>query len=89
MANAMNTSKTSWRYEYEYYYDYLEPVAVNEHQLKYNKYSIVIIFWVILAAFVGTLFLILTVMSCSVNRPKSHSSRKLRRSGCTHSTCLV
>uniref|UniRef100_A0A3B5R438 Uncharacterized protein n=1 Tax=Xiphophorus maculatus TaxID=8083 RepID=A0A3B5R438_XIPMA len=50
-------------YEWEYYLDYLDPVFVDESQLKYHKYSIVIILWVSLAAFVGFLFLILNLMS--------------------------
>uniref|UniRef100_A0A8C6M624 Uncharacterized protein n=1 Tax=Nothobranchius furzeri TaxID=105023 RepID=A0A8C6M624_NOTFU len=46
-----------------YYYDYIDPVAVDASQLKYNKYSIVIILWVTLAAFLGFLFLTLNLMS--------------------------
>uniref|UniRef100_A0A3B3WRJ9 Uncharacterized protein n=1 Tax=Poecilia mexicana TaxID=48701 RepID=A0A3B3WRJ9_9TELE len=53
-------------YEWEYYLDYLDPVFVDESQLKYHKYSIVIILWVSLAAFVGFLFLILNLMSLSM-----------------------
>uniref|UniRef100_A0A673C4J4 Melanocortin 2 receptor accessory protein n=1 Tax=Sphaeramia orbicularis TaxID=375764 RepID=A0A673C4J4_9TELE len=54
-------------YEWEYYYDYLDPPNVDASKLKYNKYSIVIIFWIILAAFVGFLFLSLNLMSHSGN----------------------
>uniref|UniRef100_A0A3B3B6H6 Melanocortin 2 receptor accessory protein n=1 Tax=Oryzias melastigma TaxID=30732 RepID=A0A3B3B6H6_ORYME len=50
-------------YEWEYYYDYLDPVIVDASKLKYNKYSIVIILWVSLVAFVGFLFLTLNLMS--------------------------
>uniref|UniRef100_A0A3B3TP35 Melanocortin 2 receptor accessory protein n=1 Tax=Poecilia latipinna TaxID=48699 RepID=A0A3B3TP35_9TELE len=57
-------------YEWEYYLDYLDPVFVDESQLKYHKYSIVIILWVSLATFVGFLFLILNLMSLSVELPK-------------------
>uniref|UniRef100_A0A671V589 Melanocortin 2 receptor accessory protein n=1 Tax=Sparus aurata TaxID=8175 RepID=A0A671V589_SPAAU len=60
--------------EWEYYYDYLDPVIVDESKLKYNKYLIVIIFWIILAAFVGFLFLSLTLMCRSGNLPRSHRS---------------
>ncbi|XP_072547961.1 melanocortin-2 receptor accessory protein [Salminus brasiliensis] len=48
---------------YEYYYDYLDPVVVNARSLRYNRYSIVIIFWIIMAAFIGLFFLILTNIS--------------------------
>ncbi|XP_014827679.1 PREDICTED: melanocortin-2 receptor accessory protein isoform X2 [Poecilia mexicana] len=62
-------------YEWEYYLDYLDPVFVDESQLKYHKYSIVIILWVSLAAFVGFLFLILNLMSLSVELPKINKSK--------------
>uniref|UniRef100_A0A8C2DMV1 Melanocortin 2 receptor accessory protein n=1 Tax=Cyprinus carpio TaxID=7962 RepID=A0A8C2DMV1_CYPCA len=48
-----------------YYYDYIDPVSVNASTLKYNRYSIVIIFWIILAAFIGFFFLILSLISHS------------------------
>uniref|UniRef100_A0A665V0Z7 Melanocortin 2 receptor accessory protein n=1 Tax=Echeneis naucrates TaxID=173247 RepID=A0A665V0Z7_ECHNA len=57
-------------YEWEYYYDYLDPVIVDESKLKYNKYSIVIIFWIVLVAFVGFLFLTLNLMSSSGSLPR-------------------
>uniref|UniRef100_W5MS40 Melanocortin 2 receptor accessory protein n=1 Tax=Lepisosteus oculatus TaxID=7918 RepID=W5MS40_LEPOC len=50
-------------YVWEYYYDYLDPVIVDEKQLKFNKYSIVIVFWIGLAAFVVFLGLILMHMA--------------------------
>uniref|UniRef100_A0A3Q3LTV4 Melanocortin 2 receptor accessory protein n=1 Tax=Mastacembelus armatus TaxID=205130 RepID=A0A3Q3LTV4_9TELE len=62
-------------YEWEYYYDYLDPLIVDESKLKYNKYSIVIILWIILAAFVGFLFLTLYLMSCSGNLPRNPRSK--------------
>uniref|UniRef100_M3ZYI1 Melanocortin 2 receptor accessory protein n=1 Tax=Xiphophorus maculatus TaxID=8083 RepID=M3ZYI1_XIPMA len=68
-------------YEWEYYLDYLDPVFVDESQLKYHKYSIVIILWVSLAAFVGFLFLILNLMSLSVKLPKCFD-------GCTVHSCV-
>lgn len=84
-------------YEWEYYYDYLDPVIVDESKLKYNKCksfffiiccifilccmklklilcspsdSIVIVFWIVLAAFVGFLFVTLNLMSRSGNLPR-------------------
>ncbi|XP_066455168.1 melanocortin-2 receptor accessory protein [Eleutherodactylus coqui] len=48
---------------YEFYYDYLDPVAFDESELKANKYSIVIAVWIGLAAFSLFLFLILLYMS--------------------------
>ncbi|CAG6000151.1 unnamed protein product [Menidia menidia] len=63
-------------YEWEYYYDYIEPMVVDETKLKYNKYSIVIILWISLAAFVGLLFLSLNLLSfrgtfsCRRQKPK-------------------
>ncbi|CAB1419046.1 unnamed protein product [Pleuronectes platessa] len=72
---ATENSNNSVSYEYEYYYDYLDPVIVDESKLKYNKYSIVIIFWVFLAAFVGLLFLCLNLMSSTGNIQMSHRSR--------------
>ncbi|KAK9521144.1 hypothetical protein VZT92_020974 [Zoarces viviparus] len=66
-----STSTVVW----EYYYDYLDPVIVDESKLKYNKYSIVIIFWIILAAFVGFLFLSLNLMSHSGNFLQSRRFR--------------
>ncbi|KAJ8412523.1 hypothetical protein AAFF_G00128590 [Aldrovandia affinis] len=74
MTNAMNSSE--YELKYEYYYDYLEPVIVDESKLKFNKYSIVIIFWVGMAGFVVFLFLILLHLSRSGNAPKGHNSRK-------------
>lgn len=67
-------STSAVHYEWEYYYDYLDPVIVDESKLKYNKYLIVIIFWIILAAFVGFLFLSLNLMSRSGNMTKSQRS---------------
>uniref|UniRef100_A0A669BC90 Melanocortin 2 receptor accessory protein n=2 Tax=Oreochromis TaxID=8139 RepID=A0A669BC90_ORENI len=47
---------------YEYYYDYLDPVIVDERTLKYYKYSVVIIFWVVVITFVVCLFLTLNLL---------------------------
>uniref|UniRef100_A0A3P8W377 Melanocortin 2 receptor accessory protein n=1 Tax=Cynoglossus semilaevis TaxID=244447 RepID=A0A3P8W377_CYNSE len=63
----MENSTATFSYEWEYYYDYIDPVIVDESKLKYNKYSIVILFWIFLAAFVGFLFLFLNLMSRSSN----------------------
>ncbi|XP_076002097.1 melanocortin-2 receptor accessory protein [Genypterus blacodes] len=57
----MENSTKAAHYEWEYYYGYLDPQIVDESKLKYNKYSIVIIFWIVLAAFVGLLFLSLSL----------------------------
>ncbi|XP_061576560.1 melanocortin-2 receptor accessory protein-like [Cololabis saira] len=73
---AVTESSSDPQYEWEYYYDYLDPVIVDESKLKYNKYLIVIILWMTLAAFVGFLFLSLNVMSLSGNLPKRHKSKK-------------
>ncbi|KAB0355509.1 hypothetical protein FD755_022017 [Muntiacus reevesi] len=63
MANRTNTSAPY--YSYEYYLDYLDLMPVDEKKLRANKHSIVIAFWVSLAAFVVFLFLILLYMSWS------------------------
>ncbi|XP_062031406.1 melanocortin-2 receptor accessory protein [Lepus europaeus] len=63
MANRTNSSTPY--YSYEYYLDYLDLIPVDEKKLKANKHSIVIAFWVSLAAFVVLLFLILLLMSWS------------------------
>ncbi|EQB78513.1 melanocortin-2 receptor accessory protein [Camelus ferus] len=63
MANRTNASAAY--YSYEYYMDYLDLIPVDEKKLKANKHSIVIAFWVSLAAFVLFLFLILLYMSWS------------------------
>uniref|UniRef100_A0A8C5G5T8 Melanocortin 2 receptor accessory protein n=1 Tax=Gouania willdenowi TaxID=441366 RepID=A0A8C5G5T8_GOUWI len=54
-------------YEWEYYYGYIDPPIVEESKLRFNKYSIVIIFWITLAAFVGFLFFSLNLISRSGN----------------------
>ncbi|MED6293444.1 hypothetical protein CHARACLAT_010644 [Characodon lateralis] len=75
----LGNSTSAPPYEWEYYFDYLDPVLVDESQLKYHKYSIVIILWVTLAAFVGFLFLILNLTSLSVKLPKIHKPRVKRQ----------
>uniref|UniRef100_A0A8C3XCS6 Melanocortin-2 receptor accessory protein n=1 Tax=Cyanoderma ruficeps TaxID=181631 RepID=A0A8C3XCS6_9PASS len=67
MANRTNSSEYFW--SYEYYWDYIDPIPVDGSKLEVNKYSIVIAFWVGLAAFVMFLFLILLCMSCSGSTP--------------------
>nr|XP_013048297.1 melanocortin-2 receptor accessory protein [Anser cygnoides] len=67
MANRTNSSEYFW--SYEYYWDYIDPIPVDGRKLKVNKYSIVIAFWVGLAAFVMFLFLILLYMSRSGSSP--------------------
>ncbi|KAL6471243.1 hypothetical protein MHYP_G00198930 [Metynnis hypsauchen] len=61
MEKAHNSS--TYELTYEYYYDYMDPVIVDSRTLRYNIYSIVIIFWVIMAAFIGIFFLILINIS--------------------------
>ncbi|XP_073718910.1 melanocortin-2 receptor accessory protein [Misgurnus anguillicaudatus] len=58
-----STKSSEYRWEYEDYYDYMDPVLVNASTLTYNRYSIVLIFWVLLAAFIGFFFLILIHIS--------------------------
>ncbi|KAL3057635.1 hypothetical protein OYC64_007985 [Pagothenia borchgrevinki] len=70
----MENSTTAVPFEWEYYYDYIDLSIVDESKLKYNKYSIVIIFWIILAAFMGFLFLSLNLMSHSGNLQRRHRS---------------
>ncbi|EPQ04263.1 Melanocortin-2 receptor accessory protein [Myotis brandtii] len=60
-ANSSNASAPSLGYEY--YLDYLDLLPVDEKQLRAHKYSVVIAFWVSLAAFVVLLFLVLLSMS--------------------------
>uniref|UniRef100_A0A8C3D1X2 Uncharacterized protein n=1 Tax=Corvus moneduloides TaxID=1196302 RepID=A0A8C3D1X2_CORMO len=72
MANRTNSSEYFW--SYEYYWDYIDPIPVDGSKLKVNKYSIVIAFWVGLAAFVMFLFLILLCMSCSGSIPQRHTT---------------
>ncbi|XP_030058009.1 melanocortin-2 receptor accessory protein [Microcaecilia unicolor] len=74
MANLTNTSEYFWGLEE--YWDYVDPVAVDERSLKANKYSIVIAFWVGLAAFVLFLFLILLYMSRSGSVPARNSNSR-------------
>ncbi|XP_014108966.1 PREDICTED: melanocortin-2 receptor accessory protein [Pseudopodoces humilis] len=69
MTNRTNSSEYFW--SYEYYWDYIDPIPVDGSKLKVNKYSIVIAFWVGLAAFVTFLFLILLGMSCSGSTPNT------------------
>ncbi|XP_068930999.1 melanocortin-2 receptor accessory protein [Petaurus breviceps papuanus] len=69
MANRTNSTNSNSYYGYEYYMDYVDLPQVDERKLKANKYSIVIAFWVSLAAFVVLLFLILLYMSWSGSVP--------------------
>ncbi len=91
MINSTESSEYVW--DYEYYYDYIDPVLVNASTLKYNRCellrhplfdqfracltvffiisdSIVIIFWIILAAFIGFFFLIMSFISHSRQLPR-------------------
>uniref|UniRef100_A0A8C1PY36 Melanocortin 2 receptor accessory protein n=1 Tax=Cyprinus carpio TaxID=7962 RepID=A0A8C1PY36_CYPCA len=72
MKNSTKSSEYVW--DYEYYYDYIDPVSVNASTLKYNRYSIVIIFWIILAAFIGFFFLILNFSPLSVNKTNKQTT---------------
>ncbi|XP_074156882.1 melanocortin-2 receptor accessory protein [Sminthopsis crassicaudata] len=74
MANRTNSTDSNSYYGYEYYMDYVDLPQVDERKLKANKHSIVIAFWVSLAAFVVLLFLILLYMSWSGSVP-TRSSR--------------
>ncbi|KAM9087888.1 melanocortin-2 receptor accessory protein isoform 1-T2 [Megaptera novaeangliae] len=78
MANRTNAS-TAY-YSYEYYLDYLDLIPVDENKLKANKHSIVIAFWVSLAAFVVFLLLLLLSMSWS-------ASPQTRNNAQHHPTC--
>ncbi|XP_006216093.2 LOW QUALITY PROTEIN: melanocortin-2 receptor accessory protein [Vicugna pacos] len=78
MANRTNASAAY--YSYEYYMDYLDLIPVDEKKLKANKHSIVIAFWVSLAAFVLFLFLILLYMSWSGPSQTRNSTQR-------HPTC--
>ncbi|XP_066521349.1 melanocortin-2 receptor accessory protein-like [Hoplias malabaricus] len=61
----MERSRNSSAYEltYEYYYDYMDPVIVDARTLRYNRYTIVISFWVIMVAFIALFLLILANIS--------------------------
>uniref|UniRef100_A0A8C5TXK5 Melanocortin-2 receptor accessory protein n=1 Tax=Malurus cyaneus samueli TaxID=2593467 RepID=A0A8C5TXK5_9PASS len=76
MANRTNSSEYFW--SYEYYWDYIDPIPVDGSKLKVNKYSIVIAFWVGLAAFVTFLFLVLLCMSCSGSTPANNDLQRSR-----------
>uniref|UniRef100_A0A4X2K4X1 Melanocortin 2 receptor accessory protein n=1 Tax=Vombatus ursinus TaxID=29139 RepID=A0A4X2K4X1_VOMUR len=78
MANRTNSTNSNSYYGYEYYMDYVDLPQVDERKLKANKYSIVIAFWVSLAAFVVLLFLILLYMSWSGSVP-TRSARSHRK----------
>ncbi|XP_059576668.1 melanocortin-2 receptor accessory protein isoform X1 [Alligator mississippiensis] len=77
MANKTNSSEYYW--SYEYYWDYFDPFPVDGRMLKVHKYSIVIAFWVGLAAFLMFLFLILLYMSRSGSTPVKKDVEKLER----------
>uniref|UniRef100_A0A2K6EYX0 Melanocortin 2 receptor accessory protein n=1 Tax=Propithecus coquereli TaxID=379532 RepID=A0A2K6EYX0_PROCO len=79
MANGTNASTPY--YSYEYYLDYLDLIPVDEKKLKAHKHSIVIAFWVSLAAFVVLLFLILLYMSWSAELPTTRglSTHRLQK----------
>ncbi|XP_077466894.1 melanocortin-2 receptor accessory protein [Stigmatopora argus] len=79
-----NSSFAGW----EYYYGYVDPVVVDASKLKYHKYSVVIIFWITLAAFVGMLFFILNLMS-SGGGGRSSWRRSQRRSQRRHTSSTL
>ncbi|XP_054830385.1 melanocortin-2 receptor accessory protein [Eublepharis macularius] len=61
MANTTNSLDYVW--SYEYYMGYLDLPSVDATKLKAHRYSIVIAFWIGLAAFVAFLFFILFCIS--------------------------
>ncbi|XP_067220424.1 melanocortin-2 receptor accessory protein-like [Chanodichthys erythropterus] len=71
-----STKSSEYALEYEYYYDYVDPVFVNASALEYNRYSIVLIVWIILAAFIGFFFLILSFISHSGQLPRGPHVKK-------------
>ncbi|XP_061684451.1 melanocortin-2 receptor accessory protein-like [Syngnathoides biaculeatus] len=75
MDNSTRVAFGGW----EYYYGYVDPVIVDESKLKYNKYSIVIAFWITLAGFVGVLFLTLNLLSGSGRSPWRRTQRRSQR----------
>ncbi|XP_062873427.1 melanocortin-2 receptor accessory protein-like [Trichomycterus rosablanca] len=88
MEKSNNSSAYKWTYEY--YYDYVDPVAVDASTLKYNRYSIVIIFWIAMAAFIGILFLVLSSISGAKHLPRHRSIRRNpRRERCSSSKPIV
>ncbi|XP_051521697.1 melanocortin-2 receptor accessory protein-like [Myxocyprinus asiaticus] len=74
MTNSTQPPEYVWGYEY--YYDYMDLVIVNASTLKYNRYSIVLIFWILLAAFIGFFFLILSHISHSGQLPRGPGVKK-------------
>ncbi|KAJ8266668.1 hypothetical protein GJAV_G00133250 [Gymnothorax javanicus] len=73
MRNASNSPEYGW----EYYNDYVDPIIVDESKLKFNKYSIVIIFWIGMAGFAVVLVLILLHLARSGKTNLGHHSKKL------------
>ncbi|XP_067306202.1 melanocortin-2 receptor accessory protein-like [Pseudorasbora parva] len=71
-----STESSEYVLDYEYYYDYVDPIFVNASTLKYNRYSIVLIFWIILAAFIGFFFLILSLISQTGQLPRGPRVKK-------------
>ncbi|XP_017739460.1 PREDICTED: melanocortin-2 receptor accessory protein isoform X2 [Rhinopithecus bieti] len=86
MANGTNASAPY--YSYEYYLDYLDLIPVDEKKLKAHKHSIVIAFWVSLAAFVVLLFLILLYMSWSGSPQMKNSTKHHQTCPWSHSLSL-
>ncbi|KAK2881479.1 hypothetical protein QQF64_007849 [Cirrhinus molitorella] len=74
MKNSTKSPEYVW--DYEDYYDYIDPVFVNASTLKYHRYSIVIILWIILAAFIGFFFLILSLISHTRQLPRGPHVKK-------------
>ncbi|XP_076832064.1 melanocortin-2 receptor accessory protein [Brachyhypopomus gauderio] len=65
-----STNNSTYQWIYEYYYDYVDPVTVDASKLRYNRYSIVIIFWITMIAFIGLFALILSSISRTGNIPR-------------------
>uniref|UniRef100_A0AAY4B028 Melanocortin-2 receptor accessory protein n=1 Tax=Denticeps clupeoides TaxID=299321 RepID=A0AAY4B028_9TELE len=63
----------NYTWSYEYYYDYIEPVAVDQTRLRYNKHSVVIVFWLVLLVFFG--FFSFTLTGLSRAAPRSYAAR--------------
>ncbi|XP_075450008.1 melanocortin-2 receptor accessory protein [Ascaphus truei] len=69
------TNSSDYLQSFEYYYDYEDFVSFDGSELKANKYSIVICFWVSLAVFVVFMFLILLYMSRTDSARAKYTAR--------------
>ncbi|XP_061483809.1 melanocortin-2 receptor accessory protein isoform X3 [Rhineura floridana] len=82
MANKTHSSDYTWGWEY--YLDYIDPLPVDAKNLKANRYSIVIAFWIGLASFVAFLFLILFYISRSGSTPMKNFAPKKSPAWCQY-----